>query len=282
VYVITGATGNIGSQVVDKLLARGERPRVFVRDAVKAHGRWGDRVDVAVGDLGDAQSVRRAMSGATAALVLTSGPEIPELDAIAASACAAAGVKLVKLSSIDARAQNVGTGVWHAAGEGAVRDSGARYVFVQPSGFMSNALYWARAIVSQGCLRSSTGDGAIPFIHPDDIAEVATLALVSAKYDGQALDITGPEALTYAQMVAIIGTTIARPLRYEAISDAEARSQQQLWGAQPAMVEARLSIFKAIRDGLMAEVTQTLPRLLGRPGHSFGDWAAENRAAFVS
>jgi uncharacterized protein YbjT (DUF2867 family) len=58
-YLITGATGNVGSLVVERLIERGDRPRVFVRDADKARARYGDCVDVFVGDLSDAMTLRR-------------------------------------------------------------------------------------------------------------------------------------------------------------------------------------------------------------------------------
>jgi uncharacterized protein YbjT (DUF2867 family) len=280
-HVITGATGNIGSIVVDRLLARGERLRVFVRDADKARARWGDRVEIAVGDLSDAASLAEATRGADTLFLVTSGPDLATRDREAAGAAKAARVqRLVKLSSFDARQQNVGTGVWHARGEAAIRASGIDFVFVQPSGFMSNALYWASSIRSEGVVRSATGDGKIPFIHPLDIAEVATRALTTAELDGQALPLSGPEALSYAEMTAKIAAAIGKPLRFEAISEDEARAQQSAWNAPAPLVEARLSIFRAIRAGLLAEVTDTVERVVGRRPLTFDRWAEENAGAF--
>jgi uncharacterized protein YbjT (DUF2867 family) len=193
----------------------------------------------------------------------------------------AMGVKrLVKLSSYDAREQNVGTGVWHAQGESAIRASGIPFTFVQPSGFMVNALWWARSIKAEGVVRSSTGDGRIPFIHSADIADVALQALTSRDYEGQSLPITGPVALTYAEMGSQIGDAIGKPVRYEAISDGEARRQQIEWGAPEPLVAARLSIFRAIRDGRLAQVTDGVERVLGRAPIGFDHWSRENAAAF--
>jgi uncharacterized protein YbjT (DUF2867 family) len=280
-HVVTGATGNIGSIVVERLLARGDRPRVFVRDEAKARARWGDRVDFAVGDLTDGASLAAALEGADTLLVVNSGPELDRHDRVAAQAAKSAGLaRLVKLSSYDARKQDVGTGVWHARGEAAIRESGITFVFVQPSGFMSNALYWANAIRSAGVVQSATGQGKIPFIHPRDIAEVATRALTTAAHDGEALPLTGPEALSYGEMTARIAAAIGRPLRYEAISEEEARAQQAAWSTPAPLAEARLSIFRAIRAGRLAEVTDTVQRVLGRAPLGFDRWVDENVAAF--
>jgi uncharacterized protein YbjT (DUF2867 family) len=280
-YLITGATGNVGSLVVERLISRGERPRIFVRDRQKAIARYGDRVDVFVGDLADASTLKPALTGSDTMLLLTSGHDLAMQDEAAAKAAKAAGVShLVKLSSYDAREQNVGTGAWHAAGEAAIRASGIAFTFVQPSGFMSNALYWARSIKAEGVVRTATGDGKIPFIHPLDIAEVATQALISKAYIGTALPISGPEALSYAEMASKIGAAIGKPVRFQTISDEDARKQQVAWGAPPELVEARLSIFRAIREGRLAAVTDTVERVLGRKPITFDAWARESAAAF--
>jgi (4-alkanoyl-5-oxo-2,5-dihydrofuran-3-yl)methyl phosphate reductase len=279
--LITGATGNVGALVTEHLIARGDKPRVFVRNGDKARARYGERVQIFTGDLADAKTLTPALAGADVLFLANSGPDLAVLDGMAAEAAKAVGVKhLVKLSSYDAREQNVGTGVWHAAGEAAIRASGIPFTFVQPSGFMSNALYWARSIKAEGIVRTATGDGKIPFIHPVDIAEVAVKALAAPEDAGQSLLITGPEALSYADMTAKIGAVIGKALRFEAFSEEEARAQQIAWNAPPPLVEARLSIFRAIREGRLAAVTHTVERVLGRKPITFDQWARENAVAF--
>jgi uncharacterized protein YbjT (DUF2867 family) len=281
VYLITGATGNVGSLVVERLIARGDRPRVFVRDADKARARYGDRVDVFTGDLADANALTRALAGAGVLFLVNSGPDLAALDRLAARTAKAAGVKhLVKLSSYDARQRNVGTGVWHAAGEAAIRASGIPFTFVQPSGFMANALWWAPSIKSEGVVRSATGDGKIPFIHSGDMADVALKALTMPEYVGQSLPITGPEALSYADMTAKIGAAIGRALSFQPISSEEARRNMVNSGDPAEIVTAHLSIYRAIREGRLAAVTNTVERVLGQKPIAFDQWARENAAAF--
>jgi len=149
-YLVTGATGNIGSRVVERLLARDEQTRVFVRNGDKATSRYGDRVDVRVGDLADPTALARAVDGVDVVFLVTTGVDLAEKDKLAASVAKLAGVRLlVKLSTDDVE-QGVGTGVWHREGEAAVRDSGIGFVFVRPSGFMDNFLNWADAIKTDG------------------------------------------------------------------------------------------------------------------------------------
>ncbi|HZD49265.1 MAG TPA: NmrA family NAD(P)-binding protein, partial [Silvibacterium sp.] len=221
-YLITGATGDIGSKVVKLLLERGDRPRVFVRDAAKPRSLFTDRVDIFTGDLADSASLTAALHGARSLFLVNSGPQIPQRDAIAAAAAKAAGLQhIVKLSSLDVE-QSLAIGAWHEQGEAAIRARGIPYTFIRPTGFMSNLLAWAHSVKSEGVVRSSTGDGRRAFIHSDDIAAVATKALTTREYLGQSLPITGPEALSFPEITARISTAIGKELVYQPIPDEEA------------------------------------------------------------
>ena len=280
--LITGATGAIGSLVTEQLITRGARPRVFVRNEAKARALYADKVDIFTGDLADAKTLASALDGTDTLLLLNSGPTLAAQDAAAAHAAKSAGVQhLVKLSSYDAN-ENVGTGVWHAQGEAAIRKSGIPFTFVQPSGFMSNAAYWAHSIEHDGVVRSCTGDGKIPFIHPKDIAAVAVEALTSNKYKGQSLTITGPEPLSYAEMAAKIGAAIGKTIRFEPISEEQVRLRMERDGDSPADIEAHLSIYRGIRTGRLAKPTDVVEQILGRNPRTFEQWIKGNASAFAT
>ena len=280
-HLVTGATGTVGSLVVERLVELGHRPRIFVRDAKKARARYGDKVDVFVGDLADTSTMQLALNGSDALLLINVGPQLATLDERAAQAAKVAGVKhVVKLSSYDATVPNTGTGIWHAHAESAILAIGIPFTFVQPSGFMSNALFWANPIKLQGVLQSSTGYGRIPFIHPQDIADVATKALTSPP-KGESLLITGPEALSYAEMLARISDAIGRPLKYEVISEEEERRRMIGFGEPEEIIAAHLSIYCAIREGRLAKPTDTVERVLGRKPFTFDEWIQQNLAAFA-
>lgn len=274
--LITGATGNIGSLVTRRLIDRGDRPCVLVRDAAKARSQFGDAVEIRVCDLAaDQASLSAAFAGIDSLFLLNSGPDLATRDRVAAHAARAAGVRqLVKLSTLDVHS-GVGTGPWHARGEAAVRGSGVPFTFIQTAAFMSNALHWARSIEAEGVLRTSTGDGKIAFIHPADIAEVSVRALTTQGHHGEEWVITGPRALSYAEMAAVIGTAIGESVRFERITDEEARV------GTGAYAEALVDIWRAIREGRVATVTDEVQRILGRAPASFDRWAAENAGEFV-
>ena len=284
-YLITGATGDIGSKVVELLLERRERPRVFARDAIKARAQFGDRVQIVIGDLSDVTSLTTALKEIHSLFLVNSGPEIPQRDAIAAIAARASGVEhIVKLSSLDVNQadvdQSLAIGAWHEQGEAAIRASGIPFTFIRPTGFMSNLLAWARSIKTEGIVRSSTGSGRRPFIHSDDIAAVATAALTSRSHLGQSLAITGPEALTFAEITTKIAAAIGKPLVYQPISDDEAARRFSATGASAEEVAAHVALWRAIREGRLAAVTDQVQRILGRPPLTLDHWLAENAAAF--
>ncbi len=279
-YLITGATGDVGSKVVNHLLQRGNRPRVFVRSAQKAQALFGQRVDIFVGDLAQPESLQPALEGVDELFLVNSGPQIPIHDELAAKAAKAAGVRhLVKLSSMDVQ-HGLAIGAWHELGEEAIRASGISFTFVQPTGFMSNLLAWARSIKTERIVRASTGEGKRAFIHSEDIAAVATAALTTREYDGESLPITGPEALTFAEATATIGSAIGKRLTFQPISDDEARQRYSAISGSVAETEAHVSLWRAIREGRLAGVTDNVQRILGRKPIPLNQWAMENAAAF--
>lgn len=224
-YLITGATGDVGSRVVQYPLKRRVRPRILIRDEAKARHLFRDEVDFVVGDLSEPGSLRKALHGTDVLYLVNVGPQIPERDELAASVSKEMKVKkIVKLSSLDVE-HGLAIGAWHEAGEAAIRASAVPFIFVRPTGFMSNLLAWANSIKTEQIIRSSTAGGRRPIIHSEDIAAVSVEALVTDNYLGQALPITGPESLTFAEATALIAEAIGRPLKYEAISEEEARKR---------------------------------------------------------
>lgn len=251
-----------------------------MRDAGKARRQFGDCVDIFLGDLADSSSLRAALKGVDALFLVNIGPEIPVRDEAAASAAKAAGVKhLVKLSSMDVE-EGLVIGAWHERGEAAIRSSGIPFTFVRPSGFMANLLAWATSIKTEGVVRASTGDGRRAFIHSDDIADVATKALMAPGNQGKLLPITGPEALSFAEATDKIGAAIGKRLRFEAISDDEAGQRYAARSASAAETEAHVALWRAIREGRLARVTNTVEQVLGRKPLTLDQWAIENAAAF--
>ncbi len=280
-YLVFGATGNIGGRVVQRLIESGSRPSIFVRSARRAKALFGDRVEIHVGDLDDPRrSLHGALTGVDGIFLVTDGPDLATQDRAVATAATAAGVRhVVKLSTLDART-GIGTGPWHARGEDAIRQSGVAFTFIQAAGFMSNAFGWSQSIRRDGILRSSTGGGKIAFIHPDDVAAVAVAALTTRHHDGEELVITGPAALSYGEMAATIGRAIRKPIRFEEITDRQARSRTIQWAGNGAYAEALVDIWRAVRAGRLETTTDGVRQIIGRKPIPFDAWATENASSF--
>jgi uncharacterized protein YbjT (DUF2867 family) len=104
--------------------------------------------------------------------------------------------------------------------------------------------------------------------------------LVADTYLGQALSITGPESLTFSEATEIIAEAIGCPLKYEAISDEEARERYAKISGSPEETEAHVALWRAIRQGRLAAVTHDVERILGRRPIGLGQWAKENAGSF--
>jgi uncharacterized protein YbjT (DUF2867 family) len=279
-YLITGATGDVGSRVVEYLLKRDLRPRILVRNEAKARSSFGERVDIFVGDLAEPASLRHALKGAGTLYLVNVGPEIPRRDEAAAVLAKEEGVKrIVKLSSLDVEL-GLAIGAWHEKGEAAIRAAGIPFTFIRPTGFMSNLLAWAHSIKTEKIVRSSTADGRRPFIHSDDIAAVSVEALVNQNYAGQSIPITGPQSLTFEEATATIAHAIGEALAFQAISDDEARQRYSRISGSPEETEAHVTLWRAIREGRLAGVTHEVERILGRTPITLRQWASENANAF--
>jgi (4-alkanoyl-5-oxo-2,5-dihydrofuran-3-yl)methyl phosphate reductase len=281
-YLITGATGEVGSRVVRQLLERNIRPRVLVRSEQKARALFEDRVEVCMGDLAAPDSMRGALQGVDTVFLVNVGPEIPERDKTAAMISKEVGVrKIVKLSSLDVE-HGLAIGAWHEKGEAAIRNTGVPFIFVRPTGFMSNLLAWAHSIRNESVVRSSTAAGRRPFIHSDDIASVCLAALVNDQYLGEALPITGAESLTFGEVTAVISEAIDKPLSYQVISDEEARERYSRISDSQGETEAHVALWRAIRDGRVAATTDRVERILGRKPIALRQWASENARSFLN
>jgi uncharacterized protein YbjT (DUF2867 family) len=171
-------------------------------------------------------------------------------------------------------------GAWLERGEADVLASGIPFTFVQPTGFMSNLLAWVPSIKAESVVRASTGNGRRAFIHSGDIAAVVVVALTNRAYDGESLPITGPEALSFAEVTAKIGAAIGKPLAFQPISDEEARERYSRVSGSTEETEAHVALWRAIREGRLATVNNNVERILGHEPITLDQWLVENAGAF--
>ncbi len=278
-YLVIGASGNVGGAVVDRLLDSGKQVRVFTRDSAKI-ARWGDRVQLVIGDFEKPESFAPAFAGIEAAFLMNGG-DTAQFTRLVAAAKAQGSPRLVFLSTIFAAVPGIHIGKLHHDKEDAIRASGLPAAFVRPGGFMSNSYQWIGSIKAEGAVYNAMGTGQSAPIAPQDIAAVAVQALNSAELAGQVYEVTGGELLSVPQQVAILAEVLGRPLRCVDVP-VEAAVQGLIRGGVPPAIAAIIGqSFEAVRDGGSAMLRDTVEKVTGRPAQTFKAWAQQHAAHFA-
>ncbi|MEU7140253.1 NAD(P)H-binding protein [Nocardia sp. NPDC046473] len=281
--LVTGATGTVGRTLIEQLRTAGERVRATSRQPAAAH--LPADVEVVRADLGDPTQLAAAMRGVDRVFLLSTGPAIPQHDAIVARAAAEAGVaRLVKLSSgrtgDDTATDPIPT--WHRAGEQSVRASGVPWTIVRPLGFMSNALHWADTIRAHGAVYAPYGQGRIAVIDPRDIAAVAAVALTADGHDGQVYTLSGPQALSPGEQTAVLGEVLGRSLEFVEVAPEQAHQAIVEHGVPAELADAIMALRATALAAFTSVVHDTVERLTGVPPRTFRQWAVDHAAEFRS
>jgi len=275
--LVTGATGNVGRHVVNELHAAGHPVRALTRSPADANLPAG--VEVVRGELPDlAESVLDGVGPVFLVWPFTTADDAPPvIDLIARHAS-----RVVFLSARgvpdDDDAANAPGALFHARVESLLRHSGVESTFLRAGGFASNTLLWADG-VREGVVRWIYGDAVRPLVHEHDLADVAVRALTEPGHAGERYELTGPEALTQADQLRLIGEAVGRDVRWEELDVAAARADLLARGWAPDFVEGGLAYWATLIDN-PESVTKTVEEVTGKPGRSFGEWARDHADAF--
>lgn len=276
--LVTGATGTIGSNVVTELRKLGDAEvRVATRDKARAPAGT-TAVDFA---WEDPATIAAAVKGVDAVFLLTPFVDQPVRFARAlVDAAKAAGVKkIVKLSAAGADHPGFDLIRWHAEAEQLVKASGLAWVLLRPAFFMSNFIgYYGPD--AEGAIYLPTGTGKAAWIDPRDVAEVAARALTRADWDGRALELTGPEALSVADIAKLLGEVSGRPIRYVDVPEAAARSAMEGLKLPGWMIDGMLALHDVVKQGWAAATTSAVQDVTGHAPRSFARFAADHAAAW--
>jgi uncharacterized protein YbjT (DUF2867 family) len=273
VLLVTGATGNVGSEVVAALAARGEDVRAMVRGPAPASAP--DGVELVRGDLELPESLTPALAGVRGVFLLGGWSDMPGLVRRIEEAGVERVVLLTSRCVVGGRPDNPVTRMWLDA-EAAVRGSGLDWTVLRPSGYQSNALRWLPQLQQGDVIRAPWPDIAIAAIDPADVAAAAAVALTEPGHAGAAYALSGPEPLTPGDQVATLARVLERPLRYEPLSDEQARAAMAADTPAP-YIDA---FFRFYSGGEFDDspVLDTVERLTGRPPRAFAEWARAHAA----
>jgi uncharacterized protein YbjT (DUF2867 family) len=257
--LVLGATGKTGRRVVERLQALGVPTRI------------GSRVAQPPFDWGDPTTWAPALEGVDAVYV-TYYPDIavpgaPDAVGDLARLAAAAGVQRIVLLS--------GRGEEEAQrSEEIVKQGGIDWTIVRSSWFDQNfSEGFLLDSVLAGVVALPVGDVREPFVHADDLADIAVAALTQDGHTGQLYEVTGPQLMTFAEAVAEVAAASGRDVRFEPITmDAFAVELGQ-YGMSDDEVWLVEYLFSEVLDGRNESLTDGVQRALGRQPRDFTDYA---------
>jgi uncharacterized protein YbjT (DUF2867 family) len=170
---------------------------------------------------------------------------------------------------------------WHGRVEERLRPSGVPYVILQSSFYMSNLLAAAEQVAKEGRLYAPAGEARIAMIDPRDVGAVAAAVLTGAGEEEQTYVLTGPQAISYAEVVAALSAATGREIEFVDVPDEAAKQGLLAAGLPEFVAEQLLAVFAQLRQGVAARVTNTVEALTGTSPRSFAEFARDHAHLFA-
>jgi uncharacterized protein YbjT (DUF2867 family) len=282
VILLTGATGKTGRETAQQLLKKGARLRAVVRDEAKAAPLKAAGIELAVGDLADAATVRRALKGVERAfLLLPNGKSQREVEMQFTDLAVSTGVgHLVKMSSMEAVAHaQTPIPQAHWAVEEHIRASGIPWTTIKPNFFMQNLLASAGSIKAGRRFSLPMGNGTTGMADIRDIGAVCAEVLTGAGHVGKSYEITGPEVLTFHDVAEQFSEVLATKIEYVPMPMEQFRVRMTNV-LEPWHLNAVCELFREIAETGLDHTTDTFRQLTGRDPISLRQFIRDNVALF--
>jgi uncharacterized protein YbjT (DUF2867 family) len=292
--LVAGATGLNGRELVHRLSARGVPVRALVRNAAKADalrppgppGQAGEgrvAVEIVEGDMARPETMIPALRGVERAMLISSSdPMMLDVQSNFIAAAREAGVKhVVKLSGIMPELDSpFRFARMHGEIERRLEASGMAFTHLRAGEFMPSYFRQVPSIIAKGALFLPMENAKIASIDIGDIADVAAVALTDSGHEGKIYPLTGPEALTMAEVADKLSAATGKPIRYVNVAPEDAKKAQLAAGVSPYLADALAELFAERRKGKEANVSPAVQMILGRPPVSFDAFARRNAAIF--
>ena len=281
--LVTGAPGNVGTPLVEELLRLGMPVRVSAWDPAVARAAFGDAVDVVPFDFEKPDTFGPAFAGIERMFLLRP-PQIADVDGVivpALRAAAEAGVQHVVFLSIQGADKN--RLVPHRKIEDRLRSSGMAWTFIRAAYFMQNlSTTHAPEVRELDEIWVPAGrTSRTAHVDARDVAAIAARALVEPGHEGMAYTPTGPAALTYDEIAAMLTSELGRPIRYANPGFLAYWRRMRRRGMPRTMVGVTLGIYTAARMGMAAGLSDDVERLTGRPPIPMKEFIRDFRDAWL-
>jgi len=265
--LVTGATGNVGSEIARQLIAQDARPKIYARDAEKLSAMIGaEGYDFALGDFEDADAFQAALEGVDAVYMVTNQSD-PFRDALKrmVKQLESANIKNFVLLSAEGDADS---DVFFVKRTGELEDiakaSNLPWTILRPDWFMQNFA----GFVAMGMVAFPAGPGKTSFTDVRDVAEVAIKALTEQGHAHRTYRLTGPDAMTFEGATKRISAELGRELPFVGISPDELRDGMIAQGSEPWYAQMNADMTFALREGFSFSPSNDIRFLLGREARS--------------
>ncbi len=276
--LVTGATGNVGRELVHRLTERGAPVRILVRDERKA-GDIDPKVERAVGDLDRPEKLTPAMQGIDCVYIVT--PVTTQVTHLVQAARQAGVQQVVKQSTIEA-GRSLGPGKWHREQEIMIEEAGFAWTFLRPTMMMVNTIeWWAATVRQQNAVYFPAGNGRVSPVDAGDIAAMACSVLSQPGHEGRIYELTGPEVLSIREMVQTLAYALGRPIRFVNIPVLIASMWMRRSGLSTELVGGLIETLGALRRNEYAYTTDAIERVTGCKPRSYSEWCIDHVASFL-
>ena len=282
--LVTGATGLNGSALVRRLSAKGVPVRALTRTTSKADGLSTlPQVEIVEGDMTHPETLTAALRGVDRAMLISSSdPMMLEAQSNFIDAARNAGVQhVVKLSGIMPEVDSpFRFARMHGEIERRLEDSGMAFTHLRAGEFMPAYFRQVRSIVAKGAMFLPMEDAKIASIDVGDVAEVAAAVLTGSGHEGKIYPLTGPEALSMAEVAEKLSAATGTTIQYVNVTPDEAKNANLAAGMPPYLADALVELFAERRKGKEAQIWPTIESVFGWRPTSFDEFAQRNAAIF--
>lgn len=273
--LVLGATGTIGSKIARELVEKGEAVKAASRNATPVHG-----AEAVALNLSNPASLDAALDGVDRLFAIVPAGYTDPLGLLSpvVDAAAARKVKVVLMTAMGVDADD---SIPYRQLELKLEKAGIPYAIIRPNWFADNFHTYWREGVRHNVIGVPAAEGKTSFIDTRDIAASAVALLTSSTFDGKAYNLTGPEALGYADAAKILGDVTGKPIAYQPLTDDAFISMLTGAGVPEDYSRFLAMIFHPVREGWTSGVSGDVEKLTGKPPRSLKAYAADYKAQLV-
>ncbi|MGE7094450.1 SDR family oxidoreductase [Lysinibacillus sp. NPDC048646] len=268
--LVTGATGQLGSKIVEALLKTvpASELAVSVRNPEKAEGLRARGVEVRYGDFDQPKTLDIAFSGIDRLLIISTFEDHETVMRQHLNAVAAAGraqVKFIAYTSVtNASESEFFLASSHRAREEAILKTGIPYSFLRNNWYVENEIGGIQAAMAGAPWVTSAGTGKVGWVLRQDLAEAATNVLIGKGHENTIYELSG-KLMTQEELVAVLGDVLGKEVHLQQVDDATYADIMKGAGMPEAYLPMLVNTQKGIRDGGLEIKSNDLEKLLGRP-----------------